>query len=176
MSHWLGRIMSDSYWLKPNTHPNAKRNSFVSGKIPRGKKLKWKLGNPHGYSWRCVCCQAFRLINSERNGILGCYDFSATSPSTRASSSAAVHLVAPSGTPCSPPSRRRGGGILSPSVQATGGVKVIAQQRDPRLQLQLIQSSSGSLPQAPSCPPSGGVLGLSHELINVKIIGLGFHI
>ena len=59
--------------------------------------------------------------------------------------------------------------------------KVIAPQRDPRLQLQLIQSSSGSLPQAPSCPPPPWQRRLSHELINVKIIGLGslasgFHI
>jgi hypothetical protein len=62
---------------------------------------------------------AFRLIYSERSRVLGCYDFSATSPSTRASSSAAVDLVAPvplvpllpggaAAVSCSPPSRRVG--------------------------------------------------------------------
>ena len=90
-----------------------------------------------------------------------------------------------SGTPCSPPSRRRGGGI---SVQASGGV-----DSSPKWLLHSEthgSSSSSSHPAAalfhklrlvPLLPGGGGILGLSRELIRVKIIGLeslaaGFHI
>ena len=44
---------------KTQLPPNTKRNSFAPGKNPRGQG-SWRI--LHGYSWRCVCCQAFRLI------------------------------------------------------------------------------------------------------------------
>ncbi len=56
--------------------------------------------------------------------------------------------------PLVPAARRR---HLFPSRPGEWGsgllTGVIAPQRDPRLQVQLIQSRSGSLPQTPSCPP-----------------------
>jgi hypothetical protein len=60
-----------------------------------------------------------------------------------------------SGTPCSPPSRRHGRHLVPfrPGEWGSGLLtEVIVPQRDPRFRLQLVQSSSGSLPQAPSCP------------------------
>ena len=63
MSTWLARIMSDSYWLKPNSRPTRSGMASHQEKNRRGqKKLEGSWGILHGYSWRCVCCQAFRLI------------------------------------------------------------------------------------------------------------------
>ena len=61
MSTRLVGIMSDSYWLKPNSRPTRS----MSGKKTPGakKKLKGSWGILHGYSWRCgVCYLGFRLI------------------------------------------------------------------------------------------------------------------
>ena len=120
--------------------------------------------------------------------ILGCYDYSATSPSTGASSSAAVDLVAPvplvpllpgsaTAASCFPPSRRVGEWIPHRSDCSTARPTAPA----PAHPIQQRLSSTGSVLSPSSIPGSGGVLGLSHELINVKIIGLeslasGFHI
>ena len=68
MSTGLVGIMSDSYWLKPNSRrpTYTKRNGSASGKTnPPGakKKQKGSWGILHGYSWRCVCYKACRTFH-----------------------------------------------------------------------------------------------------------------
>ena len=74
----------------------------------RKKKPQWGKRTSHKYTYR------------KGGEILGCYDFSATSPSPGASSSTAVDLIAR--IPLVPLLPGGAGSILFPSVQASGGV------------------------------------------------------
>ncbi len=119
--------------------------------------------------------------------------FSATSPSPGASSSTAVDLVA---RVPSPPSRRRGRHLAPLRPGECVGEEWTPHRSDCSIYSETHGSSSSSSSSSSSNPTaalfhklrlvpllsgSGGILVLSHELINVKIIGLeslasGFHI
>ena len=162
MSNWLGRIMSDSYWLKPNSHPNAKRNGFVSGK-KRGKKNKMEVGES-SWIFLALCLLSgfpFNLFGEERNPRSDATIF--PQPLRVPERAPPPQWIWSLGYPLFPSfqAARRWHlvPLLRPGKWGASGLltEVIAPQRDPLLQLQLIAAlfhklllSSSSLAAAAS--------------------------